>query len=66
MPETKRFTASFGVAELARGETITDLLARADKALYLAKNSGRDCVKIAPRPDMRKSGDGLGAAIRLG
>ena len=66
MPETKRFTASFGVAELARGETIADLLARADKALYLAKNSGRDCVKIAPRPEMRKSADGSGAAIRLG
>jgi diguanylate cyclase (GGDEF)-like protein len=66
MPETKQFTASFGVAELARGETITDLLERADKALYLAKNSGRDCVKIAPRPDMRKFGDMLGAAIRLG
>ena len=66
MPETKRFTASFGVAELAKGEGISDLLARADKALYLAKNSGRDCVKIAPRPDMRKFGDGLGTAISLG
>jgi diguanylate cyclase (GGDEF)-like protein len=65
MPETKRCTASFGVAELAPGETISDLLARADKALYLAKNSGRDCVKIAPRPDMRRSGDGLGTAISL-
>ncbi len=66
MPETKRFTASFGVAELTQGETVTDLMERADKALYLAKNSGRDCVKIAPRPDMRKFGDMLGAAIRLG
>ncbi len=64
-PTTKRFTASFGVAELAGGESITDLMARADKALYLAKNSGRDCVKIAPRPGGRRAGDGEGAAISL-
>ena len=65
MAPTKRFTASFGVAELAGGETISDLMERADKALYLAKNSGRDCVKIAPRPGGRRSGDGRGAAISL-
>jgi diguanylate cyclase (GGDEF)-like protein len=65
MPATKRFTASFGVAELARGETISDLMGRADKALYLAKNSGRDCVKIAPRSYGRRSGDDKGAAISL-
>lgn len=65
MPATKRFTASFGVAELADGENITDLMARADKALYIAKNSGRDCVKIAPRPGGRRSGDDKGAAISL-
>jgi diguanylate cyclase (GGDEF)-like protein len=65
MPATKRFTASFGVAELAGGETISDLMERADKALYLAKNSGRDCVKIAPRPGGRRSGDDKGAAISL-
>jgi diguanylate cyclase (GGDEF)-like protein len=65
MAPTKRFTASFGVAELAGGETISDLMERADKALYLAKNSGRDCVKIAPRPGGRRSGDDRGAAISL-
>lgn len=65
MPATKRFTASFGVAELAGGETISDLMERADKALYLAKNSGRDCVKIAPRPGGRRPGDDKGAAISL-
>ena len=65
MPATKRFTASFGVAELAGGETISDLMGRADKALYLAKNSGRDCVKIAPRPSGRRAGDDKGAAISL-
>jgi hypothetical protein len=40
-------------------------MARADKALYLAKNSGRDCVKIAPRPSGRRAGDDKGAAISL-
>ena len=65
MPATKRLTASFGVAELARGENIADLMARADKALYLAKDSGRDCVKIAPRPGARRAGDDTGAAISL-
>jgi diguanylate cyclase (GGDEF)-like protein len=62
--QEKRVTASFGVAEMAHGETISDLMARADKALYIAKNSGRDCVKIAPRPD-RNRDDGPGAAISL-
>ena len=47
------------------GESIADLMARADKALYLAKNSGRDCVKIAPRPGGRRAGDDKGAAISL-
>jgi len=65
MPATKRFTASFGVAEAANDETIGDLMERADKALYLAKNSGRNCVKIAPRPSGRRAGDDNGAAVSL-
>jgi diguanylate cyclase (GGDEF)-like protein len=60
--EHRRLTASFGVAELAPGESISELFARADKALYTAKNSGRDCVKIAPRPDLRRLSGG--AAVR--
>ena len=65
LPEKRRVTASFGVAESTPGETIADLLGRADKALYLAKESGRDCVKIAPRPDPRILVDGPGAAISI-
>lgn len=37
-------TASFGVAEHKPGESGTDLLRRADKALYAAKNQGRNQV----------------------
>ena len=38
-------TASFGVAEIVIGEKMHDVIDRADKALYLAKHSGRNCVK---------------------
>ncbi len=39
------FTISGGVAERLPGESLEDLLKRADAALYDAKASGRDCVK---------------------
>lgn len=38
-------TASFGVACVQQGESMQELVERADRALYLAKNSGRNCVK---------------------
>ncbi|MEO1475131.1 MAG: diguanylate cyclase [Pseudomonadota bacterium] len=38
-------TASFGVAERRSAEALDDLIQRADQALYLAKSSGRDCVR---------------------
>ncbi len=42
-------TASFGVAcSESDGETGADLLQRADKAMYEAKRSGRNCVCAAP------------------
>jgi diguanylate cyclase (GGDEF)-like protein len=49
-----RVTASFGVAELAPAEgtdeqTARILLEAADKALYLAKNEGRNLVRVAGR-----------------
>jgi diguanylate cyclase (GGDEF)-like protein len=37
-------TVSFGVAKLQHGESVADWLARADAALYEAKESGRDCI----------------------
>lgn len=54
IPRDWSFTASFGVAESVSGETIADLLARADLALYEAKNGGRNCVRVAKRPLPRR------------
>jgi diguanylate cyclase (GGDEF)-like protein len=42
-----RFTASFGVAEHAGGESLSELRRRADGALYAAKKAGRDRVYVA-------------------
>ncbi|WP_341872192.1 GGDEF domain-containing protein [Pseudaminobacter salicylatoxidans] len=50
LPSHLRFTASFGVAERMPRETLSDLLSRADKALYEAKRGGRDCVRLASTP----------------
>lgn len=39
-----RQTCSFGVAQWQNGESIDDLLERADRGLYQAKEKGRNCV----------------------
>jgi len=39
-------TLSGGVAQFRPKEEIETVLSRADKALYLAKNSGRNCIKL--------------------
>ena len=39
-----RLTASFGLAQMQRGEGYGKLFARADAALYRAKEAGRDRV----------------------
>jgi diguanylate cyclase len=38
-------TVSIGVAEYEKGLSLSDILDRSDKALYLAKNTGRNRVK---------------------
>lgn len=43
-----RVTVSIGVAEIAPGEAPEDWLARTDRALYVAKNAGRDRFALAP------------------
>lgn len=42
-----KLSMSFGIAEAKTGETMTDLFARADAALYQAKQKGRNCVVSA-------------------
>lgn len=42
-----RVSLSLGVAGWKNGQNAADLLDRADRALYEAKNSGRDCVRLA-------------------
>jgi GGDEF domain-containing protein len=46
MPHGQQCSA--GIAVYQPGESTDDLLQRADKALYEAKNSGRGCALIAP------------------
>jgi diguanylate cyclase (GGDEF)-like protein len=43
-PLSERVTASFGVASYLYGESIDELVERADKALYQAKHQGRNQV----------------------
>lgn len=45
-----RTTISVGVADLQPGEAPDTLLARADKALYRAKEAGRNRVEVEPGP----------------
>jgi diguanylate cyclase len=42
--KTLKVTVSFGVAMYRQGEPVADFIARADRALYLAKTSGRNRV----------------------
>lgn len=46
-----RVSASFGVAQLQEGDSLSDLLRRSDAALYEAKKGGRDRVCVAS-PDV--------------
>jgi diguanylate cyclase (GGDEF)-like protein len=45
--DTYKVTVSVGVAEYKRGEAISQLLKRADQALYQAKDNGRDRVCVS-------------------
>ena len=46
--EALTITASFGLAQTLPGEVnVQAVIARADQALYRAKDDGRNCVRIA-------------------
>ncbi|MBC7859182.1 MAG: GGDEF domain-containing protein, partial [Burkholderiaceae bacterium] len=42
-------SASFGVAERRLGETISEVVKRADRALFAAKHAGRNRCEVAPQ-----------------
>ena len=47
----KAITLSIGVTEYDDGETISDFIRRADQAMYLSKDKGRNCVSLLlPEP----------------
>lgn len=45
--QSLRITASFGVARLCAGDGLINQYTDVDNAVYLAKQSGRNCVKLA-------------------
>jgi len=50
-----RITISGGVAEYVSGESIENLIERADSALYTAKHNGRNQIAAAPAPGQNRT-----------
>jgi polar amino acid transport system substrate-binding protein len=42
----KKVTCSFGITSYQKGESLDSFINRADKAMYRAKHSGKDCIVI--------------------
>lgn len=57
-------TSSFGIAAMEPGESLADLLRRADAALYEAKSRGRDRVCVAPATAVEIGGSRSGGRAR--
>lgn len=51
MPIPSAITASFGITEFTQHDSLKDLLKRADDALYEAKESGRNCIRLNSAPE---------------
>jgi diguanylate cyclase (GGDEF)-like protein len=46
LPRDRRITLSVGLAQQRAGDTLADVMQRADEALYAAKSTGRDRVVV--------------------
>ena len=57
-----RITISIGCSTLSKGDTMQDLIERADQSLYAAKRGGRNLVKCETDPDVSLLLDESGAA----
>lgn len=57
-----RITVSFGVSRFDPGEPLSDLIERADIALYAAKDKGRNCVMVEENAPDYHLGDKLAAS----
>jgi diguanylate cyclase (GGDEF)-like protein len=54
--QTLVVTASFGIAEvIAADDSSTTVIARADAALYHAKQDGRNCVRMSKGPQLERA-----------
>ncbi len=47
LDKRKKITLSIGIAEYKPNETVEEFIERADKAMYAAKNAGKNKIKIA-------------------
>ena len=56
-------TCSLGVGDFHVGDSVDDLIKRADLALYRAKNEGRDCVRTTPRESWMSQRPRLGVSL---
>jgi len=45
-------TASFGIAQHEIHDSSDKTISRADKALYQAKEAGRNCIVVSPNPNV--------------
>jgi diguanylate cyclase (GGDEF)-like protein len=64
LPASVPVTISIGVALVQRGEGIDAAMSRADKALYVAKDTGRNRVVLAPEPGHGPGADAQPAGDR--
>jgi diguanylate cyclase (GGDEF)-like protein len=45
-PTTIKITCCFGVTQISSSQSLQEAILKADKALYIAKNNGRNCVEV--------------------